>query len=272
MKNICCLLSAAGILFSCSQSDDRSDIRSEIEKVNKQFMDAVAAKNADDVAALYSENARLMFPHMPPVEGRKNIKEFFQQAIQSGITDVKLTTEEVAGADDFAVETGRFEMMADGKKVDEGKYIVQWKKVGNRWYLHRDMPNTDLASPQSIAKPGQTVGIAVFKVEDANSKKFETFVNDVLMPATDSSTPAKSAAVKAVRFLKGNEVAKDGTRTYIFIFDPRSDEMEYGIRKILVAKHGPEKGQSLDQEFGSLVTSYYEYHDMQQLAASQIEN
>lgn len=235
-------------------------------------MDAVAAKNADDVAALYSENARLMFPHMPPVEGRENIKAFFQQAIQSGITDVKLTTEEVAGADDFAVETGRYEMIANGKKVDEGKYIVQWKRIGDRWYLHRDMPSTDLASLQSIAKPGQNVGIAVFKVKDANSKKFEMFVNDVLMPATDTSTPAKSAAVKAVRFLKGNHVAEDGTRTYIFIFDPRSDEMEYEIKKIFVAKHGSEKGQSLDKEFGSLVTSYYEYHDMQQLGSGQTEN
>lgn len=39
------------------------------------------------------------------------------------------------------------------------------------------------------------------------------------MPATDSSAPANNATVKAVRFLKGSDVAKDGTRTYIFIFD-----------------------------------------------------
>lgn len=265
MKTVPYFLMAIAILCSCTATTDQVALKSEIENANKEFMQAVSSKDADAVADMYTDDARLMLPNMPSVQGRENMKAFFQQTSDAGITDVKLTTEEVSGTDDFAVESGRYVMLAGDQKVDEGKYLVHWKKVGGKWLLHRDMPSTDLAVPQSMAQTGQTVGISVFKVKKQNDMKFEDFVNNVLTPSADVSTPELRAAVKSIRLLKANTVAKDGTHTYIFIFDPRSDKMNYDIEQVLVTKHGKEKGLQLYRDFGNLVTGENEYFDMEQL-------
>ena len=88
----------------------------------------------------------------------------------------------------------------------------------------------------------------------------------VLNPAADMSTPEKSQAYSAIRMLRDNTEEKDGTQKFIFIFDPWYDGIEYEIEKVLVAKYGPEKGKQLNEEFGRL-TTFYEFHDMKQLAA-----
>jgi len=41
---------------------------------------------------------------------------------------------------DFAIERGNYEVHAmDSIKVDAGKYMVEWKKTGEKWQLHRDI-------------------------------------------------------------------------------------------------------------------------------------
>ena len=256
---------AIAILCSCSATTDNSSLKSEIEKANQDFMQAISNKNADALAALYTDDARLMFPNMPPVEGRENVKAFFQHTIDAGITGVKLTTEEVSGTNDFAIESGRYEMLAGDKKVDGGKYLVHWKKVGGKWRLHRDMPSTDMPAPQGIAQPGQSVGISIFKVKKENDAKFEDFVNNVLTPAADVSTPELSAAVKAIRLLKSTTLAEDGTYTYTFVFDPSSEAMDYDMEKTLVAKHGKQKGTQLFKDFQNITTDFYEEYNLRQL-------
>lgn len=95
--------------------------------------------------------ARLMFPHMPAIEGKENIRGFFQQGINEGLTGIKLSTEEVKGTDSFAIEMGRYELMAGENKVDAGKYLVECKKVDGKWLLHRDMPTPDMPLAQPVA-------------------------------------------------------------------------------------------------------------------------
>ena len=252
----------AAMLVSCSQTIDQGSLKSEIERANQAFMQAVSDKSADAVGALYTENARLMFPNMPTIQGRENIKGFFLQAIESGISGIKLTTEEVAGTNDLAVELGRYEMLAGGQTVDEGKYMVEWKKVDGKWLLHKDMPSTDLPAAQSGAKVDETVGISVFQVKEGSEEEFETFVRDVLTPAADISTPEKSHAVKAIRLLREKTPAKNGMQKFIFIFDPMFKEMDYGIESTLIRKHGEKRGKELMSQFESMTTPFYEYHDM----------
>lgn len=151
MKTTSAILLVMTILFSCSQSVDQAALKSEIEKANQEFVKALATKDADAMSQLYTEDARLMFPNMPAIEGREDIKAFFTESME-GISGLKLTTEEVSGTNDFAVESGRYEMLSEGKKVDEGKYLVHWRKVDGKWLLHRDMPSTDLPIPQPVAQ------------------------------------------------------------------------------------------------------------------------
>ena len=151
MKTIYLSLFATLFLYSCSQPVDQAAIKSEIEKVNQEFANAVSARNTDALTQLYTEDARLMFPHMPAVRGRENIKGFFKQSFDAGITGIKLTTEEVNATNEFAIEFGRYELFAGEQTIDEGKYLVEWRKVDGKWLLHQDMPSTDLPLPQPIA-------------------------------------------------------------------------------------------------------------------------
>lgn len=158
MKTTGSIVLAWAILLSCSQSADQGALKSEIEKTNQEFMKAVSAKDADAVAQMYTENASLMFPNRAAIKGRENIKGFFEETMGT-FSELKLTTEEVRGTDEFAVESGRYEMMADGKKIDEGKYLVEWRKVDGKWLLHRDMPSTDMPMPQAVAQPGEGAAV-----------------------------------------------------------------------------------------------------------------
>lgn len=152
MKLTIAFLLIAVISLSCSRSVDQAALKSEIENANDVFVKAFAGKDADALAQMYTADARLMFPHMPAIEGRENVKQFFQQSLGQGLTSLKLTTESVTGTDEFAIEEGRYEMMAGDTKVDQGNYLVHWKKVDGKWLLHRDMPTTDMALPEPVAQ------------------------------------------------------------------------------------------------------------------------
>ena len=267
MKTYVLLFLIAAITLSCSRTPDESELKSEIEKANAEFMKASTARDAATLATLYTEDAKLMFPNMPAIEGRANIQAFFQQAMDNGISEIRLATDEVKGSDDFAIETGTYAMLAGTQTADKGKYIVEWKKTDGQWRLHRDMPNTDMPPAQPAARPDQTVSIAVFKVKKGNVDKFETFVRNVLMKAVDTSTPLGLEAVKSIRMLQASAPEKDGSHKYIFIFDPYFHEVEYGIEEILLAKHGAVRGKQLHDEFNSMVTPFYEYHEMKQLVS-----
>ena len=267
MKTNAFFLLIATISLSCNGIPDQEQLRSEIEKANVEFMKASNARDAATLASLYTQDAKLMFPNMPTIEGRRNIQTFFQQALGSGITDIKLTTEEVMGTDEFAIETGRYAMLEGNKTTDAGKYVVQWKKVNGKWHLYGDIYNTDMAAAQPAARPDETVGIAVFKVRKGHNDQFETFARNVLMEAVDTSTPHGKQAVKSIRMLRASTPEKDGSHKFIFIFDPYFHDVEYGIETILVAKHGAVKGKQLHERFNSMVTPFYEYHEMKQLVS-----
>ena len=126
--------------------------RAAILEVNQQFMDAIAAGSGDDVAALYTEDATLFAPGSVPLIGRDAIAEFFQGAINAGVTQAVLVTDElsifqVPKFGKSAYEVGNYQLLAGPAGeilVDEGPYIVIWKKVLGQWMLHRDIFNSSL--------------------------------------------------------------------------------------------------------------------------------
>ena len=81
--------------------------------------------------------------------GTKAISQFWQAVFDSGLKGVSLNTIEVEKHGDTATEVGKIELRdADGKVLDQGKYIVIWKKEGSSWKLHRDMWNSSVAPAQ----------------------------------------------------------------------------------------------------------------------------
>ncbi len=137
------LVLLAGTLFACLASRATAqDLAAAIGAANDRFMEAFAAGDAQAVARLYTEDAKLLPPGSDAVEGRAAIAEFWRAVIMGGVARVSLNLDEVHGSGDWAYELSRWAMYdADGGAVGEGKYIVIWRRTAEGWRLHRDIWN-----------------------------------------------------------------------------------------------------------------------------------
>jgi ketosteroid isomerase-like protein len=67
-----------------------------------------------------------------------------------GIAEATLKTIELEAHGDTANEIGAYTLRAgDGGVLDQGKYVVIWKREGGQWKLHRDIWNSSLPAPGS---------------------------------------------------------------------------------------------------------------------------
>ncbi len=137
------------LIVGCAapQQDTTDEARAGIEATNAQFMEAFSQGDAAGVAACYTEDAQLMPPNGEIVSGREAVQANFQEAMNEGL-NVQLETVELESHGDTAYEVGRaITTGEDGQTVDESKYIVIWKKVGDEWKMHRDIFNSNLPLP-----------------------------------------------------------------------------------------------------------------------------
>jgi uncharacterized protein (TIGR02246 family) len=117
--------------------------RKDIDIVDLRLSAAVRNGDAAAAAALYTEDGTLLPPNSDFITGRENIQTFFQAVIDGGLKGLNISTLELDIQDDSAHEMGTYEMVADGGVViDNGKFIVIWKRLDGKWLLHRDMINT----------------------------------------------------------------------------------------------------------------------------------
>lgn len=136
------------VLFSLmlSAPAQAGDPRTHIEEGAAKWVAAFNAGDGAAVAALYAPDAALFPPGGQRVDGRAAIGDFWQGAIDSGMTADELRPVEVQANGDLAGEVGIFTLSVPGEngptKVN-GQYIVIWKRIGHTWQLHRDIWNTD---------------------------------------------------------------------------------------------------------------------------------
>ena len=124
------------------------DARSEIESVNKRFMELYEAGGLTGFAKLYTQDALVMLPGLKALEGRAGAMSFLESAKGRSIARVKLNTLELEIFGDTACERGSAEAQyANGSVANRNKYIVVWKRTSEGWQLHRDIMNSDLKAP-----------------------------------------------------------------------------------------------------------------------------
>jgi uncharacterized protein (TIGR02246 family) len=134
------------ILLAASPAvSQRGDVRAAIEAANKEFGEAVGRGDAAAIAEFYTTNAMVLPPNSDVVKGKEAIKNLFQGLINSGIKGITLTTLEAEGFGDTANEVGKYIVKGEGgKELDNGNYIVIWKRENGKWKLHRDIFNTSM--------------------------------------------------------------------------------------------------------------------------------
>jgi uncharacterized protein (TIGR02246 family) len=116
--------------------------QADIAAVNRQFEAAIRKGDGAAISALYTADAIVMPPDGPFVKGRTNIAQMWSGAIQQmDIKDVTLSSVELEVNGDVATEVGEA-VLALASSTAVVKYVVVWRRVDGRWYLHRDIWNT----------------------------------------------------------------------------------------------------------------------------------
>lgn len=127
-----------------------TDVRTAIQTANRAFMTAFKSRDAGAIAKLYTTGAQLLPPNSDAIGGEAGIRDFWQGAMNLGVTEALLETVDVDAAGATVIETGRYRLLAGGTALDSGKYLVVWKNDAGSWKLHRDIWNT--SQPQAASR------------------------------------------------------------------------------------------------------------------------
>ena len=134
-------------------ADTRSADEAALKNLDAEWSKAAGAKDIDKTASYYSDDALVLPPNMPTINGKQGARAMWQ-----GMFSVpgfgggwKASKVEVARSGDLAYVTGTYELSetdAKGKSMtDKGKYLEVWKKQSDgTWKCVVDMFNSDLPS------------------------------------------------------------------------------------------------------------------------------
>ena len=114
-----------------------------MRQTNEIFNSEVGGKrNIDALDRVYTQDATILPPGGPMVEGRAHIKEFWSQAIAAmDVAGVTLTTVKATQAGDTVVEIGRADLTMKSGQSATVKYVVHWKQEDGAWKWHVDIWN-----------------------------------------------------------------------------------------------------------------------------------
>jgi ketosteroid isomerase-like protein len=140
MARIPCAVVALAVLGLVAAGARADPVRDAVEAANRSFVERFLAGDMQGVAALYSEDARVIAPGAAMASGRAAIAAFWAGARES-TKGVRLETDVVESAGDLAFEDGVVHLVGADGRESSSRYLVVWKRVGGRWLLHRDTWN-----------------------------------------------------------------------------------------------------------------------------------
>lgn len=144
-------LACAASLAACNQQPSAADTAAATAA-----MDTAAAgwekayndKSAEAVAAIYTEDAQLLPPGAPFVNGRAAIRDYFANDIEKQWAKISVKSDANGLTGDWAWRSGTWSVETD--PVVTGKYIEVWRKTQEGWHLHRDIWNVDAAADAAV--------------------------------------------------------------------------------------------------------------------------
>lgn len=124
-----------------------SETRQLIERVNAKFVEEFNKGDIEAACSAYADDASIMPPGSPTVQGRTAIQDFWSEAIkQMGITGIALKTVDFEADGKMAYELGSYVLSGDSGPLEEGKYILVWKQEADgAWKYHIDIWNSNKA-------------------------------------------------------------------------------------------------------------------------------
>jgi ketosteroid isomerase-like protein len=122
-----------------------ASLKIKLAETNRRYFELFRHKDAH-IVDLYTEDACLMSPNAPAICGKAALAKDFADTYAAGqVSGVKFQTQQVYGAGkEYVTEQGTWQVFdANGKVIDDGKYLKLWKKTSAGWKIFRDVFNSD---------------------------------------------------------------------------------------------------------------------------------
>ena len=141
------MLMACAEFAGCEKEDDRLP-QAVTTAVSRDFNEGDALR----AAANYADDAEILPPRNPAIQGRPAIAAWFQANIDKYISFGNDANWSVVRGD-LAIEQGVYNIrnVRVGQDVEAGKYIRIWKKINGSWKLYRDMFSPDSALAEAVS-------------------------------------------------------------------------------------------------------------------------
>jgi len=151
-NKIIALCLAAASMLSFGQLIAQSDVKTNLEEArkaiaesNELYFQAFARNDASLFIDRYAEDCWIMLPNVPALCGPDAANDFFQRGYnQFGIRNGKLITVDVYGVgEDVVAEVGVWKLYnVSNIEIDDGKFIVLWKRTPRGWKMWRESFNS----------------------------------------------------------------------------------------------------------------------------------
>lgn len=140
-------LAAAG----CAKPNTADDEQA-IRDIETRWNQMIVERDLKGIVGLYGEDGIVMAPNAPPMQGPDPVSQvwgglFELPGFKLTITPVEVT---VARSGDLAMDRGVYALTTAGpagEVVENGKYVVVWKKVDGDWKVAADIFNANAAPP-----------------------------------------------------------------------------------------------------------------------------
>ena len=135
------LVLAVAVTACAPQAADQG---AELASAAGAWQAAFDAKDADALAAVYTEDCVFMPPNAELGSGQTFVNQEISGMIEAGL-GLELVTMAASAAGGVGYRAGTFTMYApDGSLADRGKFIEGWRKVDAEWKIAHDIYNSDL--------------------------------------------------------------------------------------------------------------------------------
>jgi uncharacterized protein (TIGR02246 family) len=123
------------------------NVRELIKSVKQNFTDAFFRADAAGIAALYTDDAKLLAPGVPMMTGKEAVQSFYQGAMEMGIKEARFDTVEVESAGNLVCEIGKFALTVQSEggesSIMTGKYVQVYKNQDGNLKVYIDTWNDD---------------------------------------------------------------------------------------------------------------------------------
>jgi len=142
------VISSVGRVMTGTEKEKNTvsdEVRKAVTAGGKAFVKYFGNRDAAAITSIYTPHAKLLPPNEPNISGTAAMQKFWSAHPDLGSKTLKVETVELEQHGDTAIEVGQYSV---GKGLDNGKYMIIWKRVDGIWKMHRDMWNSSLPAPK----------------------------------------------------------------------------------------------------------------------------